>query len=143
MDVGFTGTREGLTAAQYAALRKTLEHGLSVRDARHGCRVGADAAFHDMVKGVWPSVTRHGYPCDIPAMRAPCDGLDRVKDPKPPLERNRDIVDHCKLLIACTDGMEERIRSGTWSTVRYARKKGRWLKIIFPDGSVKEENPPK
>ena len=29
----------------------------------------------------------------------------------------------------------ERLRSGTWATVRYARKKGRRVIVVRPDGS--------
>jgi hypothetical protein len=38
------------------------------------------------------------------------------------LTRNRDIVDTASMLIAAPEGNAERLRSGTWATVRYARK---------------------
>lgn len=54
---------------------------------------------------------------------------------RPPLERNRTIVDECEVLVACPAGPEV-TRSGTWSTIRYARRIGRPVVIIYPDGSV-------
>ena len=51
--------------------------------------------------------------------------------PKPYLDRNRDIVDACEVLLATPDG-PERLRSGTWSTVRYARKIGKPVEVRLP-----------
>jgi hypothetical protein len=42
------------------------------------------------------------------------------------------------MLAACPKGPEER-RSGTWATVRYARKTGKPVVIFWPDGTVTEE----
>jgi hypothetical protein len=53
--------------------------------------------------------------------------------------RNHRIVDMTRVLVACPDG-EERQHSGTWATVRYARKRGKWIIIVYPDGTVREEN---
>jgi arginase family enzyme len=49
------------------------------------------------------------------------------------LERNEDIVRDTDFLIACPEGSEV-MRSGTWATVRYARKKGRTIVVFWPDG---------
>jgi hypothetical protein len=64
--------------------------------------------------------------------RAFCQG-DVVLTPRPYLVRNRHIVDASSVLIATPKGDEE-LRSGTWSTVRYARKIRRdfTIKIIAP-----------
>jgi predicted Rossmann fold nucleotide-binding protein DprA/Smf involved in DNA uptake len=35
--------------------------------------------------------------------------------------------------------MEEELRSGTWATVRYARRIGRPITLLFPDGGVLRE----
>jgi hypothetical protein len=59
--------------------------------------------------------------------------------PKPYLERNRDIVDSTELLIACPKDMTES-SGGTWATVRYARKQKKPIVVVWPDGSVTEEN---
>jgi len=65
---------------------------------------------------------------------------DIRRNPKPYLERNHNIVDESELLIACPKSKEEELRSGTWATVRYARKKGVRIILIYPDGSVSEES---
>jgi hypothetical protein len=59
---------------------------------------------------------------------------------KPYLSRNKDIVLETELLIATPGEEEEQIRSGTWSTVRYARSLKRMINIVLPDGRVIAEN---
>jgi predicted Rossmann fold nucleotide-binding protein DprA/Smf involved in DNA uptake len=44
-------------------------------------------------------------------------------------------VNETGVLVAMPDGPEE-LRSGTWATVRYARKQGKDGRIIYPDGLV-------
>jgi len=36
--------------------------------------------------------------------------------------------------------VEEWRGSGTWATIRYARKVGKPVTIIYPDGEIQEEN---
>lgn len=55
------------------------------------------------------------------------------------IERNHEIVDATDLLIVAPETMEETLRSGTWATYRYAKKVGKPIFVIFPDGSLKEE----
>ena len=61
---------------------------------------------------------------------------DEVKPPLPPLTRNRHIVDTSDGIIAAPAEAEEQRRGGTWSTVRFARKRGKLLAIVLPDGTV-------
>ena len=61
-----------------------------------------------------------------------------MRKPKPYLERNKDIVDETGLLIATPKG-EEIVRSGTWSTIRYARKNHKKIIIIMPNGNLRFE----
>ena len=57
-----------------------------------------------------------------------------VHTPKDYLERNHDIVDETDMLIA-TPGEEQEVqRSGTWATIRYARKQKRTILTIYPSG---------
>ena len=53
-----------------------------------------------------------------------------------PLARNRIIAARCDALLACPAEPDEQLRSGTWSTIRYARKAGKPITIIRPDGGV-------
>ena len=56
-----------------------------------------------------------------------------------------EIVDESDTIIAFPASAEEVIRSGTWATIRYARKTKTPLHIILPDGNflTKKKNPNK
>lgn len=131
--IGFTGTRNGLTPPQATALwdwMATYPQGA----LHHGDCVGADVSAHDAARhfGWWIEV----HPGIGPArLRAFCSGYNALHPAKPNLERNTDIVASAEELVACPEGPETR-RSGTWSTVRKARVKGIPRTIIWPDGSV-------
>jgi hypothetical protein len=60
---------------------------------------------------------------------------DVIEAPKPYLERNGNIAMRGSVLVATPAEMSEQLRSGTWSTIRRARKLGRTVYIIWPDGS--------
>ena len=64
-----------------------------------------------------------------------------IRLPKKPLIRNRDIVRETAVLIATPEQTIEQLRSGTWATVRYARKMNRPTVLIFPDGTLTLERP--
>jgi hypothetical protein len=53
------------------------------------------------------------------------------------LERNTEIVKACDVLIATPKEQDEVLRSGTWATIRRARKYDKKLAVIFPDGMCK------
>ncbi len=55
----------------------------------------------------------------------------------PYLDRNKTIVNRSREMIATPGEFEEQLRSGTWSTIRYARKTRKPVSIVFPDGSVR------
>ncbi len=138
--IGFTGSRNGLTLKQEYALRKLLEEEINHRlecDIHHGACVGADSTFVYLVKNIGKGRV-YAHPSNIESMtcdRAKCLS-DVIYQPKDPLERNQDIVDNSSLLIACPETKEEQRRSGTWSTVRRARKKGIVILFVYPDGEV-------
>lgn len=104
----------------------------------HGDCVGADDQVNRLVRttGRWWTIA---HPCTITAKRA-YSPSDEIRDPKPPLERNSDLAQECKWLVAFPSQDHETLRSGTWSTIRRARAFGRHITIVFPDGRVEEEN---
>lgn len=133
---GFTGTREGMTDEQQAALREML----ALSDVlKHGDCQGADEEAHNIMlalgRGLVSKFIEIHPPYHI-EMRAWCNGANQVFKPRPYLERNQDIVKSSTVLIAAPKGFEEEERSGTWSTVRYAKSCGKPIRIIFPDGKV-------
>lgn len=131
LTVGFTGTREGITPAQDVALWQRLSE-LRGTDFHHGDCKGADVAAAKMAREIGYRVIAH--PPDSRRMRA-FHRSDEIRPELPYLERNRNIVDAAGVLLACPDG-PERLRSGTWSTVRYARRQGVTVVVILPDGST-------
>ena len=134
MRIGFTGTREGMAWPQYFTLTGILLELLDEDPVfTHGDCLGADAEAAEIARAL-------GYqalvqPCDIARMRAHVDGLV-VLAPLPPLERNKNIVDFCDILLACPKEEKEKKRSGTWSTVRYARRTWTQHYIIYPGGNL-------
>ena len=135
-DIGFTGTQRGMTAEQVATVRRLLAMAAVTGPiiGHHGDCIGADAQFHDLVRELrdqFAKITVH--PPTDPAKRAWRDG-DVILPPAPYLERNHTIVDMSYILLATPGEPAERVRSGTWSTVRYARKVRRRHIVITPNG---------
>lgn len=57
-----------------------------------------------------------------------------LKKEKEYLDRNHDIVDCSDILITCPKEDVEQLRSGTWATIRYAKKSNKKTIIIYPSG---------
>lgn len=130
--VGFTGTQAGMTDHQKEAVTSLLKH-LDPIEAHHGDCIGADTGFHKIARGM--GITMVGHPASgVEEKRAYNSGFYFLHDPRHPLERNKDIVDASTVIVAVPRGYEEVLRSGTWATVRYARKAGKDLNIVYPDG---------
>lgn len=102
----------------------------------HGDCIGADKEFHDIAVKLGLSKTIGKRPCNIKNKRAFTEEGTWLAEPEPPLDRNKKIVDDGTLLIACPKKFVEELRSGTWATIRYARKKNKDIIIIFPDGTI-------
>lgn len=128
MRVGITGTQRGATEAQLTQLRETLIR-FGVTEIHHGDCIGVDSEAHDVARALGIRIVIHP-----PLVETKCgwnEGDDR-REPKPYLERNHDIVDETLMLIAVPGEDKEQLRSGTWSTVRYARRLGRPVQVITP-----------
>lgn len=138
MRVGFTGTQEGMTYLQSQFVYDEVMM-LNPDEVHHGMCIGADQRLDDMLGHTWVKAV-HGHPPSNTSKMAECE-CDVIHEPKEYLARNRDIVDVTSWLIAAPRGPEE-LRSGTWSTIRYARKLGRPITICWPDGTVSRENQP-
>ena len=134
--IGFTGTQEGMTPAQIATLYTCLRN-LSPEEFHHGDCIGADAQAHAEARATKSPPHIVGHPPLNPSKRAWCE-CDSLLPEEDYLDRNKKIVDACFLLIATPKEFEEQQRSGTWSTVRYAKKRKKQVLIILPDGSTTE-----
>ena len=133
MTIGFTGTRLGMTGIQRSLVRQMLEY-KRPRVVVHGGCVGADSDFHDIVRLLFSKrqCQVHVFPSNIRGTHGHIDG-DVVFAEHPPLQRNGFIVSLSDELIACPEGCQETNRSGTWSTVRRARKKKIPIHIFYPE----------
>ena len=128
MKIGFTGSRLGMTPVQYRAVRQLLAQLRSKIDScHHGDCLGADESFHNLARLFKLKLIIH--PPTKPNFRAFLDG-DETREPKDYLIRNKEMVDEVDRLIACPHTRKEVLRSGTWATVRYARKKGVLVTIL-------------
>ena len=99
----------------------------------HGDCVGADEEFHTLVRLFFPTVPVLIHPPTVDTHRAFCEG-GSILPAAPYLKRNRNIVDLSTWMIAVPGERTEQLRSGTWSTIRYARKEGKPMLIIYPNG---------
>lgn len=127
MKIGFTGTQIGITNKQALALEKQLAE---ATEFHHGDCIGADASAHEIAKKL--EIDIYIYPPINNRKRAFCTGSFSTYPPKDYIERNHDIVDNCDVLIACPKSNVEETRSGTWATVRYARRIKRPVIILKP-----------
>lgn len=138
MIVGFSGTQDGMTQRQTERFAAEL-YALS-GSFHHGDCVGSDEQAHRIARGAGWWIVIH--PPLKPSKRAWCVG-DEVLPAKPYIARNHDIVDATELLLATPRTMSETVRSGTWATVRYARRLRRPVIVIYPDGSVSRTGAPR
>lgn len=139
MNYGFTGTKYGMNYVQQNNLRELLYSVFSDgSEFHHGDCVGADSEAAAIAWRVGFRIVCH--PPIKPGKRAWTTFNDRILDPKPYLDRDRDIVQAGDALIAAPHTPYEIRRSGTWTTVRYARKLKRPIYLILPDGMVQIEN---
>ena len=138
--VGFTGTRSGMTVIQIeqtSAILTELKSIGKIDFGLHGDCVGADADFDKICKRL--QIQTCIRPGNMPVYRARCLSKELDK-PRPPLIRNKAIVQDADIMLACPANKEELKRgSGTWATIRLARKENRALTIIFPDGEICRE----
>ncbi len=138
MNVGFTGTRAGMTAKQKKTVAHLLQKIVAEYDnvhAHHGDCVGADSEFHYMCLNLDIPMTH--YPCTLKSQRVHLPGAVEIRPPRAPLDRNKDIVRASNLVIATPKEKDEILRSGTWSTIRFAAKSGVPVILVSPDGLSK------
>ncbi len=134
MLIGFTGTQKGMTTRQKQSLENMLA-GFKTKpyEFHHGDCEGADEQAHNIAKKHVHLIVIH--PPRYHAKRAFCFSKN-IRTEKDYLERNHDIVDETETLYAAPRTKDEELRSGTWATIRYARKIGKPVTLFYPDGTV-------
>lgn len=132
--VGVTGSRFGLSIHQRDAadlMLRGLQLITGAEEFHHGDCVGVDAEVAEIARGLGYRLVAH--PPTNPALRAYVPS-DVVHQPAEYMTRNRYIVDGIDILLGYPDTRYERQRSGTWATIRYARRMGRHRMVVDPDG---------
>lgn len=150
MKIGFTGTRKGMTDKQRQKFVEVIQR---FHDAdpwnfifMHGDCIGADAdAHHEVAQRAfvhWTTVSIEIFPPIDDSRRKHCAGdLGPVHPPASYDARNKAIVQACDILIAAPDQPEEKVRGGTWRTVRYARTMLKPIVFVYPNGMTAHEKP--
>lgn len=140
ISIGFTGTREGLTEEQREEVTKLLvshcpdDPQEAMSQFHHGDCIGADYEAAQIAQEMGYHVV--GHPPVNTKARAFFES-DNERPPKGYLARNEDIVIFSEILIACPKSIVEEIKgSGTWWTVRCARKAGKPIYLVLPTGRV-------
>jgi len=127
MKIGFTGTREGMSDNQKCELLIALK---GATEFHHGDCVGADEEADGLARTI-KGIKIHIHPPEDSKLRAFCYRKgDILWTVETYLNRNAMIVDYTDQLIAAPKSNIEEVRSGTWSTVRYARKKNKPILIL-------------
>lgn len=135
MIIGFSGTRHGMNDVQRALFEGLIKE---PTEFHHGSCRGSDIQAARIVRSLFRNhipIICHPGP-DGDGNREDSGVDDEKRPPRSHLARNRDIVNACDLLIACPFENEEQARGGTWYTINFAKKTGKKVTIIFPDGGV-------
>lgn len=128
--IGFTGTQSGMSKNQKHLLKKAFnffENEYNEFEFHHGDCIGADSDAHFIAQFHNSIIIIH--PPTISKKRAWCKA-DRYLPSEPYLKRNHNIVECVDILIAAPKTHNEKLRSGTWSTIRYARKCNKEIIIL-------------
>lgn len=134
MKIGYSGTQFGMNSRQkenFVIRIIEYQDNQGITEFRHGDCEGGDSDAHDLIRKHFPYIKIIGHPPLNPAKRAfkQCDELRPEKDYIP---RNHDIVDETDELIAAPKQSHEVLRSGTWSTIRYAKKSDKNVIMLWP-----------
>jgi hypothetical protein len=144
MHIGFTGTQDGLQVSQLDSLRELMRGIRSIMGnaviVHHGDCIGADVQCDAICAKLY--IQRHAHPgCDrsgASPKRAWCQA-EVVHEPMWYIDRNHVIVGSALTLIGCPGGYTEEVRSGTWATIRHARRLRRTVTLVYPDGRIDVE----
>lgn len=133
--VAFTGTQFGMTLYQRSKLGTVLL-GLGRFQFHHGGAAGADTEAHEIAYDagcrdlhVWLPVGKTWPPMQYTTIHHTGTGA---------LRRNHFTIYGANLLIATPRQAKEIRRSGTWATVRAARKAGIETKVLVPQPTDEE-----
>ena len=119
MKLGITGTRKGISQPQTLYFIRFMSEN-NISELHHGGCRGVDLQLEDTANKLFQNVYIVTH-------------LPKKKDSEQYIKRNHEIVDICDYLLAFPYASEV-LRSGTWATIRYAKKVGKEGKIIYANG---------
>jgi hypothetical protein len=128
MTIGFTGSREGMSNKQKEQFVLLLQD-MGMTEFHHGDCEGADAEAHDIVREFFPDVRIVVHPPFKSSKRAYKNG-DEIREPDDYLPRDERIVNETMFLFGAPKSNIELKRSGTWYTIRYARRKDKQHTVL-------------
>lgn len=141
LDFGVTGTRRGMTTDQYNFAFNFMNSQPGSNNVGHGCCIGVDEQFATIshLVGNFKIVA---YPPIVDTFFShTAFDISHIKMARADyMERNLAIVMDSKVLLAFPEQKQEIVRSGTWSTIRMARRLKHKMIIVFPNGSISKEN---
>lgn len=132
--VGFTGTSAGMTTRQLLTVQRLLAAFSEPVEFHHGDCIGADAEAHECARVLKLRIVLH--PPQEEKARAFSTWADEIRCPAAYMVRNQRIVDETEQLIAAPFHEKEILRSGTWATIRRARRAKKPVLIVLPNGDV-------
>jgi len=137
--LAFTGSKDRITVPQKVRLQGELER---LRDQgflwmHNGDCVVSDATAAQLWRKLGRKIMLH--PPLIEKYRA-FEAADIICEPRDYLVRDRHMVECSEFLLATPQTFDEQRRSGTWTTIRYARKLRMQILIIQPDGTLNRED---
>lgn len=136
MHLGITGTKKGMTEAQFDVIKWFIEEDNHfVTHLHEGDCKGVDVQITLMFQDICPEVTIVRHP-PIKTSYQAFGPYNETREPKDYLVRDQDNVNESDYLWAAPNGPEVMRGSGTWATVRMARRKGIPITIIMPSGKV-------
>lgn len=139
MKLMFTGTQNGMTRHQSDVVYDWIvQRDHLLEEIRHGGCIGADEQFHHLCVNFNLGELIEVYPSNIPSKQAKIQ-CGHWHVPAPPLERNLTMVQTSEVCLATPKEKDEILRSGTWATIRYARKNHLRVFVVEPDGTVVED----
>jgi len=140
MIISFTGTASGMNATQMTNVINLInKQKPKITKCVHGDCVGADTDFHNIVTKLGLGDLIEIHPCTIHNKRG-YNHAPKVYDAIGPLDRNKIMVQRAHLVVGTPGTDTEIIRSGTWHSIRYAKKLGRPLLVLYPSGAIEAFN---
>ena len=139
MKLGVTGNRNGTTMQQRDTFTYWFSHyNKDITEFHHGDCVGVDEEICEIVQDISPAITIICHP-PISTLYRAFTTYDLCMKEKDYLDRNHDIVDAVTVMWGFPTGFKEIVRSGTWATIRYAKRMNKELFVAWPDGEVYEK----